>query len=224
MENKTCLKCGRNLPATAEYFHRHKRYKDGLRSTCKECRKRIRAEQYQENPDKFKERSRRYFIENREANSIKCKKWYRDNKKANTKRCNQYYKENKDKLREYIKNFNQKRRALIKETHADLTPEEWIDIKEFFNNSCAYCGMTEEEHLSKFGEQIHQDHFIPLSKGGEYSKDNIIPSCRSCNSSKNDKEFWEWYPQHESYDPKREQFILNYFKLKKSTYQVAKLD
>lgn len=39
MDTKRCNKCGRNLPATTEYFHRTKSIKNGLRNPCRECRK-----------------------------------------------------------------------------------------------------------------------------------------------------------------------------------------
>ena len=36
---KVCVKCKRELPATAEYFHRESMTKDGLRCRCKVCRR-----------------------------------------------------------------------------------------------------------------------------------------------------------------------------------------
>lgn len=35
---KICSKCKRELPATTEYFARHKSHKDGFQSYCKQCR------------------------------------------------------------------------------------------------------------------------------------------------------------------------------------------
>ena len=35
---KTCTKCDRRLPATTEFFHRSRSFKDGLKYKCKECR------------------------------------------------------------------------------------------------------------------------------------------------------------------------------------------
>lgn len=43
---------------------------------------------------------------------------------------------------------------------------------------CAYCG--------KHADTI--DHIVPRSKGGEDVADNIVPCCKSCNSSKKDKD------------------------------------
>lgn len=34
--------------------------------------------------------------------------------------------------------------------------------------------------------------------------------CISCNSSKRDKDFFEWYPTYKHYNQEREKFILEY--------------
>ncbi len=70
--------------------------------------------------------------------------------------------------------------------------------------------MTKEEHQLECDQRLHQDHFIPLTKGGGYTKENIIPACRSCNASKQNADFEEWYPQYEYYSKEREQKILDY--------------
>jgi len=49
---------------------------------------------------------------------------------------------------------------------------------------CVYCGS---------GENLHNDHLIPKSKGGPNIIDNIVLACRKCNSSKKDKDIFEWY-------------------------------
>jgi 5-methylcytosine-specific restriction endonuclease McrA len=40
---------------------------------------------------------------------------------------------------------------------------------------CAYCGER---------PAIHQDHVVPLSKGGTDDLSNLLPSCQPCNQSK----------------------------------------
>lgn len=42
-ETKICTKCGRELPATPEYFQRARRFKSGLMAVCKDCRSRLRG-------------------------------------------------------------------------------------------------------------------------------------------------------------------------------------
>lgn len=61
----------------------------------------------------------------------------------------------------------------------DLTDHDWKSIKNQFNQSCAYCGCPDCK--------LTMDHVIPVSRGGQNTKDNIVPACRSCNSKKGTK-------------------------------------
>lgn len=73
------------------------------------------------------------------------------------------------------RNYNQRRRSRKNDLLATLTNEEWQTILLVFDNSCAYCGLK---------GPMTQDHWIPLSRGGEYTVDNIVPACKRCNSRK----------------------------------------
>jgi 5-methylcytosine-specific restriction endonuclease McrA len=92
-------------------------------------------------------------------------------------------KENPDKVKEYNKDRNMHKKH-------EITNEEWFECLDYFNNSCAYCGITEEEQVRLYGEQFHKEHVI--QNGSNYI-DNCVPSCTSCNTSKNTKEFNDWY-------------------------------
>jgi 5-methylcytosine-specific restriction endonuclease McrA len=70
-----------------------------------------------------------------------------------------------------------RRKAKKSESCATLTPTEWANTLKLFNLKCVYCAADWE----------HQDHFIPLSKGGGYTKYNIVPACAPCNISKSNK-------------------------------------
>ena len=88
-----------------------------------------------------------------------------------------------------------------------ISEEEWNNAKEYFKNKegewcCAYCG---EPH-----EQLEKDHVIPLSRGGKATYRNIVPSCKKCNVTKNDKEFLIWYLGSTVYDTERLNKILSY--------------
>jgi 5-methylcytosine-specific restriction endonuclease McrA len=74
-----------------------------------------------------------------------------------------------------------KRRTLIFGNKFSLTKKEWEVILNTFNHRCAYCG---EEG------KMEMDHVIPISKGGQTTKENIVPCCRSCNSKKNNHTDW----------------------------------
>lgn len=47
--------------------------------------------------------------------------------------------------------------------------------------TCQYCGRTPKQ-----GVILTIDHIVPKIQGGKNTKDNLITSCRCCNSGKSD--------------------------------------
>jgi 5-methylcytosine-specific restriction endonuclease McrA len=78
------------------------------------------------------------------------------------------------------------RRAGRRNALMPLTREQLTQRFGLFGNSCAYCGKS---------DRISIDHVIPLSKGGLDECSNVVPACRTCNSSKNSKDLRDWYIQ-----------------------------
>ena len=198
------------------------------RDTNKQHIQQYSIEYYQKNKEWLSEKQKVYRQENKEYVAERMRKW-RVNNKEHEK---QYREENKD----YIKKRNtewrksnmhlnrqtcQRYRARKKQLPNTLTIKQWENIKKDFNNSCAYCGMTEKEHIEIYGQQLHQEHFIALSEGGEYTHNNIIPACISCNSSKGNKDFFEWYPQQPYYSKERERKILDFLGYQQGTQQLT---
>lgn len=97
--------------------------------------------------------------------------------------------------------FAQKRRHERRKDFA-LTDNEWIEAVEYFENECAYCGDKEKK--------LTYDHYIPFSKGGSFTADNIIPCCKKCNSSKKDNDFMVWYKKQFFYDENKYIKVINY--------------
>lgn len=254
---KICTNCVKELPATTEYFGKQKGCKDGLRPSCKECKK-IRDKQYYEkNKEKILDHNHEYYKENKEEILEKQLKYYEENKEKILKQCAEYYdlnkkaiiekqkeyykeheeeyflyrrkyrKENKEKLNESENRWRKQNKDKVKLTHrrrrnkkknvdSTLTFEQWEKIKKEFDYKCAYCGETVDT--------LEQDHFIPVSVGGEYTHNNIIPACRHCNASKNNRDFFNWYPKESFYSKQREQKILKYLNYKEDkTQQLALL-
>ena len=48
--------------------------------------------------------------------------------------------------------------------------------------ACCWCGSSVEE-----GEHLTLDHFVPVSKGGTNEADNLLTSCRRCNSARGNR-------------------------------------
>jgi 5-methylcytosine-specific restriction endonuclease McrA len=65
----------------------------------------------------------------------------------------------------------------------DLTAEQWLAILEAWG-CCAYCGDVEKA--------LQKDCVQPLSRGGRYTLDNVVPACGSCNASKSNDEVTSW--------------------------------
>lgn len=221
IKEKSCVYRNENKDYYKEYQKQwYKKNKDSVQEYLKE------------NKDHIEQRSREYYLENRTHLLNYTKQHQKENREhyreygemwrlENREYLSEYRKANKKQMREAQRKWRernpeksrlktQKRRAIKKNLPHTLSKKEWLETKQIFNNSCAYCGMTGEEHGVVCGQQLHQDHFVPLSKGGGYTKENIIPACRSCNSSKHNTYFEEWYPSQEYYSEERELKILNY--------------
>lgn len=76
-----------------------------------------------------------------------------------------------------------KRKKRMDAADNDLTPLEWSEIRAAWGG-CAYCGAT--------GSPLQKDCVLPLSRGGRYTVENIVPACRSCNASKSNDEVTGW--------------------------------
>ena len=65
----------------------------------------------------------------------------------------------------------------------DLTAEQWFAILEAWGR-CAYCGDLDKA--------LQKDCVQPLSRGGRYTLENVVPACGSCNASKSNDEVTGW--------------------------------
>ena len=65
----------------------------------------------------------------------------------------------------------------------DLTDEQWAALQAAWTG-CAYCGAS--------SVALQRDCVLPISRGGRYTVDNVVPACRSCNTSKCNDEVTGW--------------------------------
>ena len=77
----------------------------------------------------------------------------------------QYYIENKEKIKEQHKQY-------------------YLNNKESFLRRGTLWRLENKE---KMVEYLSKDHIIPISKGGNNTRENIVPACITCNSSKGNK-------------------------------------
>jgi len=125
----------------------------------------------------------------------------RANRERNIKISHNYYilhkeemntrdKNNRAKNIDYFKNLQR----LWRQTHPDrcriyssmhrnhaVNKEEKESMLSVFKYKCAYCGMTQEDHLIKYHEKLHNDHVDPNGK-------NDLSNC-----SKHTKDMETWF-------------------------------
>lgn len=194
---------------------------------------------FEENRDAIRAKQKEYREKNKEERNKKWKKWAEankeeralrreENKEKNLARARELYHANKERYHEYERKYREqnrdkarlrgqkwaennpekarakygRRRAFKKMLPATLAPQEWLDCLSCFSYSCAYCGDDKKV--------LHQEHVIAQLCGGSYAKDNIVPSCVTCNSSKGTKPMISWYARRKYFDSQRLEKILTY--------------
>ena len=72
---RICTKCGREFPATPEFFHRQKDGKHGITSRCKQCTNRYGRKWYQSNKEKVKQSNYKWRAKNLGRSQAAGRKW-----------------------------------------------------------------------------------------------------------------------------------------------------
>lgn len=164
-----CLKCKKYL--SPESFHKNKNDKNGVNAACKQCVKNY----HQDNSDHINAVTRDW----QRKNPHKVRKYIRDYFKRNG------YKNAKISL--------EKRKGYLESSIVDLTLEQWEYALNYFHGCCAVCGRQLKDLLGT--HTAAQDHWQPLSKGGDTTALNIVPLCHGlggCNNKKSNKLPDEW--------------------------------
>lgn len=209
---KRCSICGYEKEL-AEFYQQKKTRKDGTvyiyyNPECKNCTK-TRSKKWQQ--DNYEQYQQGFLKRMREALKRPDKKQYNRQLSKKQKESG-YTKEYYNKNKEYFSDYHRERR--MNKTH-EITNEEWIRCKEYFNNSCAYCGLSESEHYIIYAGKpkktdLHKEH---VDHNGSNKIDNCIPSCAKCNSNKWAFTLEEWYnTENEVFSQERLDKINNWLK------------
>jgi 5-methylcytosine-specific restriction endonuclease McrA len=133
------------------------------------------------NRDKERERQALQYKENKEDIDTKNRKWAKEHPEEIRKMQLRYNRKHPEKVSAH--NASRRARKLGAKI-CDLTDDQWADILELYNGHCAYCMCTDKP--------LTQDHIIALDRGGNHTASNVVPACKSCNSSKGTKSVVEW--------------------------------
>jgi hypothetical protein len=186
---KRCTKCGETK--SLSNYGVSRKEKDNLTRWCKSCISASHKAHYTANKEKLQAKSHAQFLANPEyyrnaarEREARLRLESADFRKRNYDKAQRWIKENPDRYSELMTASNSGRRARIMGAEGQYTTQEWMDLKKDYDNHCVYCGRK----MTK----LTADHVEPLKLGGNNSIDNIAPSCKHCNLSKNATPLLVW--------------------------------
>jgi len=136
----------------------------------------------------------KYRKENKEKIKITTQKWRKNNVEKLREYSKEYAEKNTAKIKLYqssvrarvlASNRSSKRRELKHYSSNGTLPINVMsplngELLELLNNQENMCYLCK----SDISKNRHLDHWIPLSKGGTHSIDNVVFLCANCNLSK----------------------------------------
>lgn len=173
----------------------------GRKTGCVDCM----AEEYKKDPEKRKKSSQ--DARDRDPDKYKnlARQWHQTNSEYLAHKRKNRTPEQKEQKKEAFKKWSRTPEGQLSLAKSALkryeklaaiahaSQEDKEDLLSKHEHKCAGCGGFFDKECHK--KMLCWDHNIPLSKGGEGTKENLIPLCKSCNSSKRQRtleEFKVW--------------------------------
>lgn len=213
---KHCSKCGQLKPL--DQYRVNKASKDGYQSACKQCQKQhyidnkqkyqTKAKQWRiDKPSQYQKSTKAYYETNAESIKQRVRTWQRDNKTYVKQKAKERYMANAEQRREKTRAWiaaNREHKRLKDSEYQKSHPEVYRasaarrkarirqngiyaisqkELRKIYASPCIYCGST---------KRIEADHVIPIARGGTHSIGNLVPACKSCNASKQERTITEW--------------------------------
>ena len=92
---------------------------------------------------------------------------------------------------------NKIKRSLTAIIDPHPTSKQVDDLWEYFNASCAYCGIS----ITRDTRTGHVDHVVSSALGGSNCIHNHVLSCARCNGDEKREESWESFLAKKATDP-----------------------
>lgn len=199
---KECKKESRKAYLSIEREAARRRYQENIESARRanrEARRRQRRKDpegerrkkkaYRENNlDKVRERERvqhqswrkRNLAREQEKERERARAWRDDNREVARERHRDWRERNRDVVRAAARQIAHRRRARLRAGAFYQVIRK--DERRLESARCIACGSPADT----------LDHLVPVSRGGAHGVGNLVPMCRSCNSSKGAKTITEW--------------------------------
>jgi 5-methylcytosine-specific restriction endonuclease McrA len=180
---KRCPRCQKVLPLAA--FYRNRSRPDGLENICKICSHAVYEEQYlagNRKCDPIKEKL--YYYQNRER-ILAYQKAKRTPTRAPRQTAAERLAYKRRWARQDRKDNPEKNRAKVAARRARrrmVGGGGWTatDVHEIYRLQRGRCALCPK----KLGKTFHQDHIVPLARGGKHERRNLQLTCPTCNLQK----------------------------------------
>lgn len=187
---RECISCGL-LKEESEFPNWSKKA-----PRCIPCTRYLRKQKYWLNPEKGREYTnnwrkenpeymREYLKTHKEEISIQhgayIKVWYKENREDRLNYTKQWRVDNPEKAKILKYECSRNRRARVCSAVGSYKYEDWLKKASYYGWKCYYCGKLLDTNT------LTADHYKPLAKGGSNWLSNLVPACKSCNSSKRTK-------------------------------------
>lgn len=206
---KACRSCARFLPL--DDFHRRADCLYGCAPCCRRCmntarnerraawspeqwaeHKRASREWLRANPDVLHRAVARWRAANPEKvraySRLRSRKFRQQNPELNLQRIRESRAKKPDLYRRLQKfsdlNYKARKRGAKR---SRVSSGDLKRLLSRWGGKCAYCTTRAADTF---------DHVHPLARGGSHSIGNLLPACRSCNSSKRHQFLFEWRQRH----------------------------
>lgn len=180
---KTCSKC--KVEKEKSWFYKDKSRVDGLSYICKECdkkkskdwaskdgssekRRQSEKRRYWANPERFREKNRKFRSENQDSIRLYRKRYYAENREDQLAKSKIYRKENPG----YFAAATRKRKAMQLNQTPDMNKAELAEIESMYLYNQIMPGKW------------HVDHIQPLAEGGLHHPSNLQILSEHDNCSK----------------------------------------
>ena len=202
MQNKICRRCENEKPNTNKFFAKHYVRSDGsevLKSECRVCHAQSSKAWRRSNPERNAATITAWRSANPERVIAVSKRWRSDNAEA---------------IREYKRNRSPEQRSAENHRHYQSNPDTWR--RASLRRKRLLVGAVQDDHtrteiLERDGWQCQLDdcrcpagraidsnstsirwsatldHRVPLSKGGDDTRDNVRAAHFACNSARGNR-------------------------------------
>ena len=185
---KRCAKCQEEK--SLEGFYKNRSKPDGLGHYCKECANKASRQSAQNHPqrvrdnardwrkahpDKKKAQDQRYYASHRDQILARVTEYQKEHRDQNNKAVRAWERRNPGRKLGYRNGYRARKVAATTET---------VDYDLILERDGHWCYLCQSDVKPN---DVHFDHVIPLSKGGEHSTNNIKVTHSWCNRSKGSK-------------------------------------